>query len=158
MSAKNYQEAYVYAIRYCSIAEHCKSEILEKVEKFELDKEESILLIFKLEEENFLNEERYTNAFVHDKIYINKWGKQKIRYALHQKGLSQNTVANALSNIDYSHYSKNLLELLTQKKKSTRSASVFELNAKLSRFAYSRGYESDLIRTTLNKLGLTVDE
>ena len=36
----------------------------------------------RLVDENFINEQRYTQAFVHDKFSLNRWGKNKIAATL----------------------------------------------------------------------------
>ncbi len=154
----NYSEALSSAARYCSLAEHCLSEVLEKLKKFELTSEEQAKLIRHLQDEGYLNENRYVKAFVKDRFRFSKWGRIKIRYALRQKGLSASLIEEGLTVIQDEDYQEMLAELLRQKKRSIKANSPYELRGKLIRFAAGRGFELDQAGACLRKMGLNDEE
>jgi regulatory protein len=154
----NYSEALASAAAYCSSAEHCISEVREKMRRFELTTEEQETLLRRLQDEGFLNESRYVAAFVKDKFRFGKWGRIKIRYALRQKGVQAVLVEEALSGISEEEYTALLLHLLRQKKRSVKASSPYELSGKLLRFAVGRGFEIELAGTCLRKIGLQDEE
>jgi regulatory protein len=154
----NYTEALSTAASYCSIAEHCVSEVLEKLKRFELSNEEKTAVLKRLCEEGYLNEERYVKAFVKDKFRFSKWGRIKIRYALRQKGIASSLADECLAEITEEDYLDILMELLRQKKKSTKAKTVYEMRGKLLRFAATRGFELELAGNCLRKLGLEDEE
>ena len=87
--------------------------------------EEIILRILdKLETENYINEERYSCAFVKDKYRFSKWGKVKISQALQQKKISPDLRSSALETIDQNEYIEILRNLLNAKRKSIDRKSV----------------------------------
>ena len=150
----NYSEALTATAGYCSIAEHCISEVVEKLKRFELTSEDQTKLIRRLQDEGYLNESRYVKAFVKDKFRFSKWGRIKIRYALRQKGISSSLAEEGLSEIAEEDYREMLTDLLRQKKRSIKANSPYELRGKLLRFAAGRGFELDQAGNCLRKMGL----
>lgn len=71
---------------------------------FGLYKTEVETLIVQLIEENYLNEERFAIAYAGGKFRIKLWGRQKIKYALKQKQVSDYCIKKALMAIDNDEY------------------------------------------------------
>lgn len=154
----NYSEALAATAGYCSLAEHCISEVVEKLKRFELTSEDQFKLIKYLQEEGYLNESRYVKAFVKDKFRFSKWGRIKIRYALRQKGISSSLIDEGLTEIAEDDYLEVIADLLRQKKRSIKANSPYELRGKLLRFAAGRGFELDQASNCLRKMGLDDEE
>lgn len=140
------EEALNRMAAYCSTAEHCQSEVCEKMQRWGLSYDAIDRIIKRLIKEKFINEERYCRAFVNDKYRFAKWGKLKISQALYLKKISSTVYYPFLSTIDQEEYLAILSDLIAAKRKSIRAKDEFELNAKLIRFAMSRGFEMDDIR------------
>lgn len=151
MNEANQKKALNYAMQLCSRTEYCKLDIVQKIKRYDLTEAEQHSVINKLESEGFINESRYIRSFVHDKQQFSGWGKQKIRYTLQHKGLSEIIIDEALNNVDEEAYLDQLKKLLLQKKKQIKYGSDFEMNAKLFRYALSRGFESELIWKVINQ-------
>lgn len=154
----NYTEALASAAGYCSLAEHCISEVVEKLKKFELTSEDQAKILRRLQDEGYLNESRYVKAFVKDKFRFSKWGRIKIRYALRQKGISAMLAEEGLSEIQETDYQEMLIDLLRQKKRSIKANSSYELRGKLLRFVAGRGFELEQAGACLRKMGLDDEE
>lgn len=143
------------AASYCSISEHCNSEVEEKLDAWGIHENDKQAIIDYLTSNNFINEERYCSYFVKDKFRFNKWGKIKISYALKQKGLSNDLINTALSTIDNAEYEEMLASILKSKLVGLKYDDEYEKQGKLFRFAQSRGFESnaiDRVYRTLNNL------
>lgn len=134
---------------YCSSAERCKSEVIERLKKEtnSLDEIEEIVAI--LEEEGYINELRYAISYVRDKFRFNKWGKIKISYMLQCKKIPSSIITEALAEIDDDTYLETLTALVLSKSKSIKSTNPSDKKAKIYRFAASRGFESESIRQAL---------
>jgi regulatory protein len=154
----NYTEALASAAGYCSMSEHCQSEVVDKLKRFELSSDDLSKLINYLQDEGYLNENRYVKAFVKDKFRFGKWGRIKIRYTLRQKGISSTVAEEGLSEIQEEDYLNMLTDLLRQKKRSIKANSPYELRGKLLRFAAGRGFELEQAGACLRKMGLEEDE
>lgn len=136
----------------CSKSEKSAYDIRMLLIKWKLPKSKHEIVITKLYEDNFLNDLRYANSFVHDKIKINIWGRKKISYILRQKGFPQETIINALESINEKDYLFGLEKILKNKMKSLKNKSSYELKAKLFQFASSRGFSSNDIEKIATKI------
>lgn len=140
------------AASYCSISEHCISEVKDKLTAWCVSCDEKEKIINKLINDDFINEKRYCVAFTKDKFHFNKWGKIKISYALKQKGLSNEMINNALKTIDDGEYEEMLAVILKAKLKSLKWEYEYEKQGKLFAFAQSRGFESAVIDRVIRTL------
>ena len=140
------------AASYCSISEHCVSEVEEKLAAWGVSATDKQKIIDRLISEDFINEKRFCVYFVKDKFRFNKWGKIKISYALKQKGLSNELINSALSTIDEGEYQEMLASILKTKLVGLKFEYEYEKQGKLFRFAQSRGFESNLIDRALRTL------
>jgi regulatory protein len=134
----------------CANAEHCQWEMLEKMRRWELPEEAQARVMQRLVGERYVDDERYAQAFVKDKLNYNKWGRRKIEQALWQKHIDEAVRQRVLDEIADEDYVLVLRPLLKQKRKSTKAASDYELNGKLIKFALSRGFTMDIIRQCIN--------
>jgi regulatory protein len=150
MSKKlTYDEAVHRAAAYCTLSEKCVFDVSEKLASWGISADESEKIIAYLITENFLNEERFTRAFVNDKFRFNKWGKIKIAYALRAKNISSEMIQSALENIDENEYLDTLSDLLKAKTRGLKYKDEYDKRAKLFRFAQNRGFESGAIQKCL---------
>lgn len=149
--AKTYslQEALHKAAALCSSAEQCESDIREKLSRWGIAQAGQNEIIERLKKEKYLDETRFTQSFVNDKIRFNKWGKIKIRYALRQKNISPSVLSAALENVDPELYKNTLNEILAVKAGQVKAETEFDKKGKLYKFALSRGFEPDLIARVL---------
>ena len=147
---KTEQEAYLTLAALCAQAEHCQWEMLEKMRRWEVPEEAQARVMQRLVKERYVDDERYAQAFVKDKIRYNKWGRRKVDQALWQKHIDEDIRKHVLDEVDDDEYLKVLRPLLKQKRKSTKANSDYELNQKLMRFAMGRGFTFDIIRQCID--------
>ena len=140
------------AASYCSISEHCISEVEDKLTVWGIEESEKHKIIDHLIAEDFINEKRYCTYFVKDKFRFNKWGKIKISYALKQKKLSNSLINSALETIDDGEYEEMLASILKTKLIGLKYEFEYEKQGKLFRFAQSRGFENNVIERALRNI------
>ncbi|MFV0471085.1 MAG: regulatory protein RecX [Paludibacteraceae bacterium] len=140
------------AASYCSMAEHCISDVEIKLKAWGVSPENSQEIVSHLLEQDFINEQRYARAFVREKFEINKWGKIKILLALKEKGIDKDSINNALAHIDEGEYEELLARLLKSKLQTISYEYEYEKQGKLFRFAQSRGFESNVIEKVLRRV------
>lgn len=146
-------EARYKAEAYCSMAEHCRAEVLEKLYQWGVSPVWMDGILNHLEQEGYIDHLRYAKAFVRDKYRFNQWGRVKIAQALRQKHLSSAEISPAMEEIDEEEYLSILECLINRKLPGVKAKSAFERNGKLARFAASRGYEMDEILCCLKRIG-----
>lgn len=128
---------------YCSAAEHCRSEVEDKLKLWGAGEEVTVRIILYLQKERYLDDARFCKAFVRDKYRFTRWGRMKIAQALRMKRLSPEDIQIGLEEIDEEEYGEGLKELLRQKKRTVTGRNDYERNAKLVRFAVGRGFSMD---------------
>ena len=147
------EQAFQKARHYCGYQERCHAEVKEKLYSFGLWKTDVEILLSRLIEENYLNEERFAQQFAGGKFRIKQWGRVKIKYALKQKQVSEYCIKKALSAIPEMDYTRTLQKLFDQKLKTLRSEkNVFIKKRKLQDHLLQKGFESRLVSGLLSKL------
>ena len=155
---KTEEEAFLQLAALCANAEHCQYEMLEKMKRWELSEEAQARVMAQLIEERYVDDRRYARAFVKDKIRYNKWGRRKVQQGLWMKRIDKEIQDEVLNEIDEKEYLNVLKPLLKQKRKSIKANSDYELNQKLVRFAYGRGFTFEIIRQCLDVSDIDEDE
>lgn len=135
---------------YCAKGEHCTSELLAMLAKWQIPENAQMRIMKELQKRRYFDDERYARAFVKDKIRYNKWGRRKVQQALWQKRISDDIQQKVLDEIDEGEYLDVLRPLLKQKRKTIKAQSDYEQNQKLMRFALGRGFSFDQIRQCID--------
>lgn len=136
---------------YCSVSEHCRADVREKLQKWGLSAEATERIVSRLEEANFLDESRYAKSFVHDKLRFSGWGKRKIALALQQKHVARTTFQPFLDALDAEEYLQILRKALEQKARTLKAEDGdYQRRLKLTRFAMSRGFSYEDIRQCMD--------
>ena len=144
------QQIYQKLSAACASAEHCSYEMTEKMSRWQVPDDVQARVMERLVSERFVDDERYCRFFVRDKIRYNKWGRRKVEQALYMKRIPGDIAARVLDEVDPDVYADILRPLLAAKRKTTKAASDYELNGKLTRFALGRGFTPDVIRRCLD--------
>jgi regulatory protein len=146
------KQAFVKAARFCAYQERTQQEVREKLREWRMYGDEAEEVICLLIQDNFINEERFAQAFAGGKFRIKKWGKVKIEYALRQKGLSEYCIRKGLAEIDDESYQKTIEDLLQKKFSLIEAENIYERKNKLAQYAIGKGYESELVWTNIKEL------
>ena len=147
---KTEQEAYLQLAAMCAQAEHCEQEMRDKMKRWGVEPDARDRVVARLVKERYIDNERYTRAFVKDKIRYNKWGRRKVMQALWMKRIDDDIQHRVLDEIDDKEYIDVLIPLLKQKRKTIKAKSDYELNQKLVRFALGRGFDFGIIRQCMD--------
>ena len=147
---KTENDAYLTLAALCAQAEHCQYEMLEKMRRWELPDDAQARVMAKLIKERYVDDERYAQAFVNDKIHYNKWGRRKVEQALWQKHIDKDIREQILNEVDDDEYLSVLRPLLKQKQKTLKGGTDYERNQKLVKFALQRGFTYDIIRQCID--------
>jgi len=130
---------------YCAYQERCDQEVRLKLKSWNLYLEDVDILISDLITNNFLNEERFAEAYVSGKFRIKKWGRIKIKQHLKQKNISAYSIKKAINTIDEDDYLKTIKDLLESKSRLITTKNKWDKLNKLKRYLASKGYESELV-------------
>ncbi len=136
----------------CARAEYCIQDMRKKMAAWELSEEAQTRIIARLLKDRYIDENRYAHAFVRSKFRFNRWGRDKIRQALRLKGISDDDIADGLSEIQSAESDTMLKELLRKKSRTIKYNSDYERYMKLLRFAVSRGFSLDDARKAIESM------
>lgn len=143
-------EGKTLAERYCSGAEHCCLEVKAMLERHGVEKPDIESIIKHLVKEGYVDESRYADAFVHDKVRFAKWGRAKIAQALWQKRIPGDVADRALASIDEDEYMTALKDVVKSRYRLAKGATEYERKIKTMKTVCGRGYEPALVRKVLD--------
>jgi regulatory protein len=139
------EEALKRLQHLCSSREKCSSEIIEKMKAWNLPPSEQEKILSSLVRDKFVDDRRFAGFFARDKQKINKWGREKIRFAMTRKGLSREIIDEALESLPSGNSEQILRDLLGKKSRELSRFNPWEKKNRLIRFAVQRGFDYDLI-------------
>lgn len=146
------EQAFQKIKQYCAYQERSHSETKDKLFLMGLFKKDVEVLLSKLIEDNYLNEERYAKQFAGGHFRTKKWGKIKIVSALQQKRVSSYNIRKALEEIEQEAYLNCLFRLTEIKWKSLAGEKFLNKLAKTTNYLLQKGYEAELIKEAIANL------
>lgn len=137
-----YLEAKVKLEAWCAYQERCQYEVSNKLKALGLNYELTQQLISELISSNFINEERFAEAYVSGKFRIKRWGKIKIKQHLKAKFISSYSIEKGLKQISNEDYQATIQKLITKKALDFKATdSEYQKKAKIHNYLASKGYE-----------------
>ncbi len=130
------------ARHYCSYQERCIYDVKMKLLEWKAADKTIEKIIRKLEEEDYINEERYAVSFATGKLRNNKWGRVKIFHALMQKHIPELFVQMGLGELDEKEYIDTLKSIIASKK--IAEPNQYRKNNKLVKYAVQKGFQAQL--------------
>ena len=135
-------------LHYCDYQDRCKKEIFAKLNTFELVDDDRNFIVDFLNDEGYINDERYCRSYVKSKLSLKKWGVNKIKISLISKGVDRDIIDTVVSEIDQDSYKEELIKLLENKK--INESDPYKRKAKLIRYAVSKGYSINDVMEIVN--------
>lgn len=129
---------------YCAYQERSEQDVRNKLSTFIITETNKKQLLSELKLLGFIDETRFARAFTLGKFRINKWGKNKIRFALKQKGVADKIIEKSLNEIDDAAYKLSMEKLARAKIRSVRDEDNFKTMSKLVAHLVNKGYETSL--------------
>jgi regulatory protein len=151
MKSEEYDQILQRMMSVCSKNEKCAYDIEQKLKKNNLPDDEIEKILDDLQESDFINHIRYTEAFVNDKLRFNHWGKRKIAHALRAKNIDEKIINQKLEEIDTQLYEKILNEELEKKISSVGGISDKRDKEKVVRYLLQKGFEYGKIFDIIDK-------
>jgi regulatory protein len=137
---------------FCAYQERCHQDVWKKLKTYSLSQNENEHILLLLIQGGYLNEERYTEAFVSGKVTIKKWGRALIKSKLRERGIRDSLITSAMNGIDKAVYFENLTHLCHYKNTLIKESNTQKRKFKLAQYLLSKGYESNLIWEVINDL------
>ena len=136
--------------KHCTYQDRCQSEIRTRLIEHSVYGDDLEEIIAELISDDFINEERFVQAYVRGKFRIKKWGKMKILKELKYRRISAYSINKVMKEIDYDEYLDTLKLLLQKKNPTLRVKDKWDRRKKLTSYATQKGYEYEVIKEVLN--------
>lgn len=134
----------------CSRQEKCPADVMTLLKRWGIDMQHYPEMLGQLKSEKFIDEYRFSSAFVKDKIKFDHWGIIKIRYFLQQKGIAKDVLEKVTGEVNRDEY-RCMVGKELDKKRKTLKGNPREIWAKLARYGSSRGYEMEIMQGFLGE-------
>jgi regulatory protein len=146
------ESVYEKLTRYCSYQERCETDVKKKLKALKVE-ESAAVYLERLKQDNYLNVERFTKAFVAGHVR-KKWGKTKIKMALQRRGIPAEIIKNNLDGVEDENYQERLQKAAAQKWPRIKAANMALRKRKLFAFLMGKGYETEQIKKAIAALNL----
>lgn len=126
-------------------ADKSRYELFTKIKNKGITDEIANQVLDRLEELNYINDERFAENFVYSKRTYEKLGTKAISYKLKLKGISQDIIDNVLADVDEEQEDENAKEIALRKARTNKR---YEYNKRLQQIAgllARRGYSGGAI-------------
>ncbi len=156
---KTPQQALQSLMRMCARSERSSGDAMRLMRRWGLSEEDARKVLARLQAERFIDDARYAEAFVRDKLNLSGWGAYKIKMALRAKGVSsdivESVVAPMLAETDMA---ERLEDVMVRRMRTLKYNSPYDAKTKLIRFAASRGYDMEQAIECASKLIRDLEE
>jgi len=131
--------------RYCAYQDRCHQEVRNKIISLKVYGDDLEEIISELIGQDFLNEERYARSYARGKFRIKKWGRNKIKQNLQARHISAYCIKRGMEEIDEEDYLSTLEAIIDKAALKYSELDAFVRKDKVIKYAYNRGFESQLI-------------
>lgn len=147
-----YYDAYELALSYIEIKLRNRKEIKDYLYKKGFDDNIISFVIEKLDKLNLLNDTKYIEAFINDKITLSMDGPYKIKRLLLEFDLSEIDIDNYLNTIDKDIWEEKLDKIINKKKNIMKNKSYYVFITKIKNDLYNTGYDKEMIDSKLSNI------
>lgn len=150
-------ESYILSLNYISTKMRSIKEIKEYLLKKGFNIDIVNKTVNKLIKNNYLDDIKFTKAFINDHINLSTMGPLKIKKELTKYGINTDIIENEISLIDNLIIKEKLNKLL-DKKISVKKGSINEIKIKLINYFVNLGYSKEMILELLLNKDISSDK
>lgn len=152
-----YMKAQHKALNILSKASQSEKQIRQKLSKdFEEDTIDRVIEF--LQKYKFVDDEDLASRIVNTNVNLNKYGKNKIKQNLYNKGIDKTVIEQAIDEIDYDKEFENALYLGKKRYDRLKNEDPRKAYQKIGNHLAYKGFNYDIIKKVLNKLFNDIDE
>ncbi|MCH7773578.1 MAG: regulatory protein RecX [Bacteroidetes bacterium] len=143
------------AFRYLGRRQHSTSELRIKLKQKGYETEFINEVLDDLKKKNYLDDTKFAEMFVEEKMKLKLWGEQKLRSELVKRGIKSEIITDVLANKISEEDKLNNAMIIASKKYNAlmnRGLNNETIKNKLVTFLKSRGYNYDVIKEVCDEL------
>lgn len=143
---------YNYGISVLSRTAKSEHELRLKMKDKGFDSQLIDNAVNKLKEQKYLDDEKYCEMFINDRINISKHGVLKIKEALYYKGIDKEIIEEKIKSISSEDEEKIAFDLGQKKALGIKEEDVRKKGIKLYNYLLGRGFEYETVKKTVKKI------
>ncbi|NLK65437.1 MAG: hypothetical protein GX289_10115 [Tissierellia bacterium] len=152
LSSEEKISVYNYGISVLSRCAKSEGELRLKMQRKGFEPKLIDNAIIKLKKQKYLDDERYCEMFINDKINISNHGIRKIKEALYYKGIDKKLIEEKIKIITAESEEGRAYQLGGKKLSSIKENDTRKKMAKLSNYLIGKGFEYETVNKTVRKL------
>ncbi|MFI3285475.1 MAG: regulatory protein RecX [Rikenellaceae bacterium] len=145
IKTKSAEEALRSLMHQCARAEKSSGDAMRLMARWGVPSEQRCGVLERLIAEKFIDDRRFAEAYVREKLNLSGWGVRKIASSLKAKGVSSSIVEESLSQLDLESMVGRLEDKIKRKLRTVKYKDNYDLKSKLVRYALSLGYDYDMV-------------
>lgn len=145
-------DAYNLVLNYIEIKQRCRKEINDYLNKREFDDKTINFVFEKLDSLNLLNDKKYIESYINDKVNLTTDGPFKIKRSLLELNMDEEYIDEYLNTIDDDVWLNKLDKLIDKKKNLMNNKSYYMFINKIKNDLYNLGYDKDMIDNKLSNI------
>lgn len=107
-------------------------------------------VIDKLIDNKYLDDDRFTKAFIKDKLNFTNWGDYKIKNELKRLGVNEEIIYNNISNIDDNIYYERIDKIINKDISTNKKYNGIKLKNKTYNHLLTLGYSKEKVISIIN--------
>ncbi|MCD8071947.1 MAG: RecX family transcriptional regulator [Alistipes sp.] len=142
---KSASEALASLMRLCSRAEKSSGDAMRLMAGWGVPPQERAAVLEKLTGGRFIDDRRFAEAYVRDKLEFSGWGPYKIDRGLAAKGIPREIISEVTLRLGVRGEGRcgRLAAFIEKKARRTKYKDIYDLKGKLLRFTAGQGYPYD---------------
>ena len=145
------QEKYNACVKYITVRIRCTKEIYDYLKRKNVNEEDIDLIIDKLIKNKLLDNEKFCECYIKDKLRFTSWGPYRIKRELCNYNISSDISIKYDYLLDDDIIYDKLDKLILKSIKNNHKLDNNKLRNKLYKSFLGLGYKSDMIVSILNK-------
>ncbi|PID65676.1 MAG: hypothetical protein CR975_06100 [Gammaproteobacteria bacterium] len=153
MTDTPFNQAYQRCLQLLARREYSQLELRQKLTQQSVEAAVIDDCLARLQQENYQSDRRFADMLCHTRVN-QRYGSQKIRYELKQKGI-ENSLINATLAEYQTMWLDNARQLISRKASGAEVKKIFTdftLKHKITRFLVGKGYDYDTIHLAFESL------
>lgn len=143
--SKTPEQAFASLQRLCARAERSSGDAMRLMATWSVEPAKRQEILEQLQRERFIDDKRYAEAFVREKINLSAWGEYKIRTSLKSKGIAEQIISEVMASSPEINSPERLGERLQRKIRTIKYKNPYDLKTKLMRYGLSLGFDMETV-------------
>ena len=150
--AKSPEQALASLMKQCARSERSSGDAMRLMSRWCVELSARKKILAQLIDEKFIDDERYSAAYIREKTRLSGWGARKIASSLRTKGVASPIIEEQLSQLDKESLAVRLEDKLRRKVSTIKGENDYERRGKLFRYALSLGYDYDMAQNAISNI------